>query len=455
MNVRRWATVRVRVTAAAVVIVALVLALSAVWLVRSHRASLTHDIEITARQRASEIASSITGNELTASLAAPHNDTNLVQVVDESGRIVAASTNVRAGRRISELEPGAEGIAARTVDHLPGDVEPYRVVARRVTTPSSTYTVYVATSLDAVRHSNDNLIRLLLIGLPFVLLVVGVTTWFMTGLALRPVEAIRAEVESIGVAQDPTRRVPEPGTGDEIGRLAHTMNTMLARLGNSIDRQRQFVDDASHELRSPLTSIRTQIEVELAHPDTADWQATDRGVLDDTIRLQRLVDDLLALARADSAEIGSTRREPVDLDEIVLRESRRLRERTTHHVDTTAVSGAQLIGNPDDLERAVRNLFDNADRHAESTITVTLDESEQSVTLVVADDGPGVPVERREQIFERFTRLGNARGRDDGGTGLGLAITHDIVVAHGGTISLVDAAGARFVARFPVELSAT
>jgi len=452
--VRRWATVRVRVTAAAVVIVAVTLALSGAWLVRTHRSSLTHDLEITARQRAQEIASGIEGGDLTTTLSEPHNDTNLAQVVDANGRIVAASTNVRFGLRISSLAPGPRGSAARTVDHLPGDDEPYRVVARRVSTGSDTYTVYVATSLDPVQRSNDNLIRLLLIGLPFVLAVVGVTTWFMTGRALRPVEAIRAEVESIGVAQDPSRRVPEPGTGDEIGRLAHTMNTMLARLANAIDRQRQFVDDASHELRSPLTSIRAQLEVELAHPEIADWQATGHDVLDDTVRLQRLVDDLLALARADTSAAGTARREPVDLDEIVLRESRRLRERTAHHIDTTGVSGAQLSGNADDLARAVRNLFDNADRYAESTITVTLDESDRGVMLVVADDGPGVPVDQRETIFERFTRLDDARGREHGGTGLGLAITHDIVTAHGGTITLEDAPGARFVASFPLDDSA-
>ena len=229
------------------------------------------------------------------------------------------------------------------------------------------------------------------------------------------------------------------------------MNTMLTRLANAADRQRQFVDDASHELRSPLTSIRTMIEVELTHPDSADWGTIGRDVLDDTIRLQRLVDDLLALARADTAVAGSARREPVDLDEIVLREARRLRERTAHEVDTTSVSGAQLTGNPDELARAVRNLLDNADRHAASTITVTLDESDRAVTLTVADDGPGVPSGQRDEIFERFTRLEDARGRDQGGTGLGLAITHDIVAMHGGTIGLDDAPGARFTARFPLD----
>jgi signal transduction histidine kinase len=226
---------------------------------------------------------------------------------------------------------------------------------------------------------------------------------------------------------------------------------MLARLDLATDRQSRFVADASHELRGPLTGIRTQLEVDLAHPERADWQATDREVLDDTIRLQRLVDDLLALARADARVSERSHREPVDLDEIVLSEARRLRGRTAHRVDTTRVSGAQLDGNPDELARAVRNLFDNAARHAASAITVALDETDQAIRLTVADDGPGVPVEQRERIFERFTRLDDARTRDTGGTGLGLAITHDIVTAHGGTIALEGTSGARFVVVFPLQ----
>ena len=170
-------------------------------------------------------------------------------------------------------------------------------------------------------------------------------------------------------------------------------------------------------------------------------------MLEDTIRLQRLVDDLLALARA-AASSEPSRHGPVDLDEIVLSEARRLRVRTPHRVDTTAVSGAQLRGNPDELARAVRNLLDNAARHACSTITVSLRETDHAIRLVVADDGPGVPVEQRDRIFERFTRLDDARARDNGGAGLGLAIAHEIVAAYGGSITLEDTPGARFVMMF-------
>jgi signal transduction histidine kinase len=447
--VRRLATVRVRVTIGAVVVVAIALTVGGASLVRAQRSDLTNDIETTARLRAHDVAATVADGELGPSLAVPRGDENLVQVVDRNGDIVAASSNIGSDVRISHLDAGRNGYRVGTIDHLPGGDTPFRVVARRVSTSTGAYTVYVAGSLEPVEHSTHSLIRLLLIGLPFLLFLVGAITWVVTGRALRPVEAMRAEVEAIGAA-DLARRVPEPHTADEIGRLARTMNAMLARLDDATGRQRRFIADASHELRSPLTGIRAQIEVDLAHPERADWQATDRDVLEDTIRLQRLVDDLLALARA-TAPSERSHHEPVDLDEIVLREARRLRVRTPHRVDTTAVSGAQLDGNPDELARAVRNLLDNAARHTCSTITVELVETDNEIRLVVADDGPGVPEDQRDRIFERFTRLDDARARDNGGTGLGLAITHEIVVAHGGSITLDDAPGARFVMAFPLH----
>jgi signal transduction histidine kinase len=382
-------------------------------------------------------------------LAVAPGDENVVQVIDSRGNVIAASANIEGEPRISTLDPGPGGSTAQTVQRLPVGDSSFRVVARRVTTGADTYTVYVAGGLGAVATSTSSLARLLLVGLPILLLVVGATTWVVSGRALQPVEAIRREVEAIG-ADDLHRRVPEPSTTDEIGRLARTMNAMLHRLERATDRQRRFVADASHELRSPLTGMRAQLEVDLAHPDSADWQATERDVLDDAIRLQHLVDDLLTLAASDASASDAASRAPVDLDEIVLREARRLRSRTAHRVETTGVSGAQLSGNADALARAVRNLLDNAARHARSTVTVTLVESDAAVTLTVADDGPGVPLDKHALIFERFTRLDDSRDRDAGGTGLGLAITHDVVLAHGGTVAVDNTPGARFTITLPV-----
>jgi signal transduction histidine kinase len=447
--VRRFATVRVRITLGAVVVVGIALLAGAVWLVHSQRQTLVNSVETTARLRSRDIAATIADGTFSQTLAVPPGDENLVQVVDSKGNVVAASANALHRARISTLAPANDGYVSTTVHHLPIGDPPFRVVARNVATASGTYTVYVAGSLERADEGLENLVQLLFIGLPIMLLLIGATTWVVTGRALHPVEAIRREVEAIG-AGDLHRRVPETKTADEIGRLATTMNAMLARLEDATDRQRRFVADASHELRSPLTGIRAQLEVDLAHPDGADWQATERDVLDDALRLQRLVDDLLVLATADASVSDASHRETVDLDEIVLREARRLASRTPHQIDTSGVSGAQLVGNPDQLTRTVRNLLDNAAHYARTTITVTLREDETEATLTVADDGPGIPLDQADRIFERFTRLDDARTRETGGTGLGLAIAHEAVVAHGGTISLTNSPGAVFTVTLPI-----
>jgi signal transduction histidine kinase len=193
--------------------------------------------------------------------------------------------------------------------------------------------------------------------------------------------------------------------------------------------------------------MRARLEVDLAHPEGSDRQSTESDVLEETIRLQGLVDDLLALASLDAAT--APERNAVDLDEIVLSEARRTRAHTTHRIDTSGVSGAQLNGDVAALTRAVRNLLDNATRHAHSLVTMTLTESDDAATLIVTDDGDGIPADQQRRIFDRFTRLDAGRARDAGGTGLGLAITHDVVVAHGGTITVTGSPGARFTISLP------
>ncbi len=444
----RFATVRVRITAAAVIIVGAALVAGAFWLVRAHRDALTADFESTERLRSQDIASTIADGNFSATIAAPHGDENLVQVVDQDGNLVAWSKNIAGVPRFSGLIPDADGYSVRTIKAFEG--ERYRVVARRVDTKTGTYIVYVARSLESVNRSTDSLERLLWWSLPAVLMLVGVLTWVVTGRAFRPVEAIRREVEVIG-AEDLHRRVPEPANEDEIGRLARTMNAMLARLEDATDRQRRFVADASHELRSPLTGMRAQLEVDLEHPELANWETTEREVLADAIRLQRLVDDLLAITVADASALDATHRAPVDLDEIVFAEARRQTTRNDVTIDTHAVSGAQLDGNADQLVRVVRNLLDNAARHARSQVAVSLEESATHVTLRVVDDGPGIPDADRERVFERFARLDDARDRDGGGAGLGLAIVHDVVAAHGGSVSVENAPGAAFTVVLPVH----
>lgn len=319
-------------------------------------------------------------------------------------------------------------------------------------TPSGPVTVYVAHSLGRVAEATAQVTHIALLGPPLLLAVVAVTTWVITGRALRPVELIRAEVADI-TAHALDRRVPEPGSGDEIARLARTMNEMLDRLQISTQRQEESVADASHELRSPLASSRAQLEVGLAHPVDTDWPATATEVLEENSRMEALVRDLLLLARRRPDGPSSAGAGPVDLDDLVLDEVGRLGERGAVTADIAGVSPARVAGHPDQLRRVVGNLLDNAERHARHTVVVELRHGPGTAELVVVDDGPGIARADLERVFERFTRLDHGRGRDDGGAGLGLAIAKQVVDAHGGTIR-AEATGTGSGARLVVVLPA-
>jgi signal transduction histidine kinase len=270
--------------------------------------------------------------------------------------------------------------------------------------------------------------------LPVLLLVVGGTTWQVAGRALAPVEAMRREVDEISSARL-HRRVPLPAGDDEIARLAATMNRMLDRLEQSQVRQRRFVSDASHELRSPVSSIRQHAEVALAHPERTNVDDLAATVLAEELRVERLVDDLLLLARLDEHALPLHHR-PVDLDDLVLEEARRLRRTTPVGVDTTGLSAARVVGDAAALRRVLRNVAENAARHCRTRVAFALRQDGRRVVLEVDDDGPGIPLADRQRVFERFVRLDDARARDGGGSGLGLAIVAEVVAAHGGGVAI-------------------
>jgi signal transduction histidine kinase len=443
----RLATVRVRITLASLVVVATALVVGGVLLVRAQRSSLTHNVGSAVDLRTRDITTGISKGDIPRLLAVPRGEDNLVQVIDAHGRVVASSRNLAGDPRISNRAPSSHGYTVNALNIDEGN-GPWRLEVRQVVNNGRDYDVYVASTLDGVNGSIESLERLLLISFPILMLLLGVTTWVVTGRALRPVESIRREVERIG-AEDLNRRVPEPSTHDEIGRLAQTMNAMLTRLEDSRERQHRFVADASHELRSPLTGMRAELELELEQPSDDRRAETIRGLLADTIHLQRLIEDLLTIAVADTSTLDIAHREPVDLDELVLSEARRLRARTAHEVDTSQVSGAQYCVNTDQFVRVVRNLLDNAAAHAESSVRVSLHETATAVILAVSDDGPGVPPEGRDLVFERFARLDDARSRDSGGTGLGLAIVREVIAAHGGTVTVDGLPGATFTVTLP------
>lgn len=453
----RPTSVRARTTAAACLVLGSAFVLcGVVFSVLLHR-HVINGVDDTTKGRAEDVAGLLEQGRLPQVLANPGEDDTLVQVVDARGRVIAASENIAGKPPVATFEPGDSEPEMKNIGRLPlpgGGT--YRVAGLRAQSPDGPVTVYVGRTLEDVVHGLSAARTLLLAGLPILLVLVGSTTWVLAGRALLPVEAIRAEVADIS-ASGLDRRVPVPGTDDEVARLAATMNAMLDRLEEAVHRQHRFVGDASHELQSPLATLRAELEVALAHPAAVDWVTTAGGLLDDVERQERLVRDLLFLARADEGAVLPPG-QLVDLDDVVLGEVERIRARTTLRIDAAGVSAAPVRGRREDLTRVVRNLLENACRHARSVVRVEVASGLGQACLVVADDGPGVPAGERERIFERFARLDAGRSRQEGGTGLGLAIAREIVAAHSGTIVVEDTpgsngapAGARFLVRLPLE----
>ncbi|MEV7093452.1 HAMP domain-containing sensor histidine kinase [Amycolatopsis sp. NPDC051045] len=286
-------------------------------------------------------------------------------------------------------------------------------------------------------------------GVPAAALLIGAVAWFAVRRSLRAVGAIRAEVDGIR-ARDLGRRVPVPDSGDEITELAVTMNEMLARLDQSVQRQSQFTADASHELRTPLASMRTQLEVQLAHPDRLDWRRSFENAVLDVSRMETLTGDLLLLSKLDADQPAGTTR--IALADLITEHVAARLPRDGVEVRAEIHAEPVVQGHAGRLERVLRNLVDNAERHAVSRVTVTLTAFDDHGVLTVRDDGPGIPAEHRERVFDRFVRLDDDRAReDDGGSGLGLAIAAEIARTHGGALRVADStSGACLELRLPL-----
>jgi signal transduction histidine kinase len=441
----------VRTTVAASSVVGLGLVVAAAGLVGVLRESLHDNVETSARLRARDVVSIVRSGSVPDELSVERDDDGdeeetFIQVIDPSGRVVAASRNVAGSGPLADVPPGGR---QRTHGMPISPEDPYLVVAEEAETEDGDRViVLVGRALEPADETVGSVVRVLLVGVPVLVALVALTTWAVVGRALRPVGAITSEVQSI-TAAGLDRRVPEPSAQDEIGRLARTMNAMLERLEAARDRQRRFVSDASHELRSPIASMRHQLEVALAHPGEVDVSRLVRDLLADDLRVQQVVDDLLLLARSD--EDAERPHVAVDLDDVVLAAVRAARGLEEVRVDATGVGAARVQGDPTHLAVVVRNLVDNAVRHARSLVAVQLSTSGQTVLLRVDDDGPGVPPDDRERVFERFTRLDDARTRSRGGAGLGLAIVRQLVARHHGTVRCTEApiGGARFEVRLP------
>lgn len=422
--------VRLRVTLAAAGLFAVALTLASFVLVTTVHDNLADEIAQTNQEQLDAVATQLAEGTSPGELEVPNGPRGQPRVT------------VRGqGREPVDTIPGQGNLPPLRSD------DPRVRAQRTVETAQGTITLVAEQSLEEVDSTVESITSALVLGVPLLVALVAGLTWWLTGRALRPVESIRAEAAAI-TGSTIHRRVPEPANDDEIGRLARTMNSMLDRLEESSIRQRQFVSDASHELRSPVASIRAQLEVALRRGPAANWPVVATRVLDEDERLEQAVDELLELARTQESEPTETAE--VDLDEVVLEETTRARRVP---IDTSQVSGGRVLGSERQFARVVRNLLDNACRHAASKVSLTLGTRDGSVWLVVDDDGPGIPVADRERVFDRFTRLDEGRARDAGGVGLGLSMVKAIVERHGGSVVVDDAplGGARLIVQLPAS----
>ncbi|MFJ2738784.1 sensor histidine kinase [Streptomyces sp. NPDC087440] len=440
-------SVRVRTTTAAALVVAAVLTAAGAGLLGLAHRGLVESAEETALTRARAVAGLTEEGKLLQSIPVPDGQDGILQVVTADGHVRAASENLAGLPPIASFGPApGRDHAARSLylalnDDAPADAARphFRTVAVPARMGDTPVTVYAGTALTTADEARHLILVAMLPGIPLLVLLVAAVTWHSTGRALRPVDAIRTEVAEI-TDRDLGRRVPVPDSHDEVARLAATMNHTLDRLQDSLDRQRRFVADASHELRSPIAALRAHIEMAQAHPGLLRLPDLQR----DVVRLQALATDLLLLARLDTGEAPAHK--PVDLTALVTATvHRRTPERVP--VRTELEPDAHCTGSPTQLERVLDNLLDNAQRHATASVTVTLHTEPaaagpgRAVVLTVADDGTGIAPQDRERVFTRFTRLDEARDRDTGGAGLGLAIARSVATAHRGTLTAESPAG--------------
>lgn len=369
----------------------------------------------------------------------------VVQVIDASGRVVVASDSAPDA---PVVDPGSVGAELRSGVEPPG-TDDLRVSGQRVPGRGGQYIVIVAAGTEAVESTVRAAVILLAVAAPIVTTVSASAGYFLVRRSMRSVEAIRARVADIS-ASDLTGRVPVPDGRDEIAALAVTMNEMLARIEAGHNAQRQFIGDASHELRSPITTIISALEVAAAHPHLLNAELADGMLMPEAQRMRTLIEDLLLLAHADERGI-TLRRNDVDLDDLVDSEVVRLRRMTPLTVHPELIP-TRVIGDEDRLARMLRNVVDNAARHARRRVEITLRHTGPMAVVTVADDGPGIPEPDRDRVFDRFVRLDADRSRRAGGSGLGLAIVAEIVAAHGGSVSIDDrpGGGASVTIRIPV-----
>jgi signal transduction histidine kinase len=445
-------SLRTRMVLSGAVAVVSAAAVTSVFFGLAVRAEMIDNADEVGEVRAEQVADLAQRGILPREIARADDLEAAVQVVHR-GMVLSSTSNAS--------DPGFFGLPTQQpdVDHVYGvgrlpidDDGPFRVTALGARTPHGNVTVLVAVDVGNVDEVLAALASKGVIGLGVLVAIFALVLWLVVGRTMKSVEAIRRRAEVI-TGQHLNQRVPEPPTRDEIYRLARTLNDMLARLEGSARRQERFVADAAHELRTPLATLRTRLETALLRGEDEVGTELLQELWGETVRLGSLVDHLLLLARSDAGTLRARAR-PVDLDDVL---GEVMSSTQVGGIDLRAqgVEPVQVTGDAALLEQVLRNLMENAVRHAVSTVDVSLSSDGGNAMLIVDDDGPGIPESERDEVFQRFVRLDDSRARTQGGVGLGLAIVAEIVRVHSGSVDVSEspAGGARLTVRLPLAIT--
>lgn len=443
----RQLSIRARLTLIFVLAIAVILTFTGVALVSLVHRSLLHQassqIDAAMEQTQERLATATVSSKRVLVLATVGDV--VVQVTNTSAtKVWAASSAIEAAPVLAAPvsdAASASGLTIHFIRNARTEATLPELSSGEVTTITTTRgpgLIFGFVYGGAIEHSVRVLLISLLISFPLLLLMSGGLIWLGIGLALAPVESIRRRVDAIA-AQDLTERVPVTGGDDEIARMARTVNAMLDRLESASKFQQEFVSNASHELRSPLTTLLATTERAAVDPDNANWSEVADVIMREGRRLDGIIGDLFWLARHDEDRTDAER-EDVDFDDLLYEEATRVRSMSDLIVDTSMVHPTRVIGDPAMLKRMIRNVVDNAMRYAQSELRFEARYDGDEAVVVVSDDGDGIDVDQSARFFERFTRADSARSRQSGGTGLGLAIVTEIVIRHGGSARFVKVA---------------
>jgi signal transduction histidine kinase len=446
----RWG-IRKRSVLSAVVVVTFSLLVGGAFLLLVLQSSLTSAAWSTLAVRANDAARLLEEEgieETQSTLAEDPRSAEQVQIIDEANRVVAWSSRRLRGDPISALRPAPGKMAKEQLAQVPalGDDDEVLVSARGVEVHGEPYVVLVAAPLEVQTDTLRTVGLLLLAAAPLLVALVAVAVWFLVGQSLKTVERIRRQVSEID-GRRLSERVEVPPSGDEIAALASTMNEMLDKLEHSNNSHRAFFSDASHELRSPLSTLVTTAEVASLDRSGKTWLDMQQTVISESSRMQSLVEDLLTLAKVDAHQL-QLHVQDVDLEDVLDSEINRLRTVSSLEI-TSTLQPVRVRGDERRLAQVFRNLLDNAARHATSRIVVGMGRRAGEVVVSIDNDGEIIGAEDRHRVFERFARLDASRSTDGGGSGLGLAISREIMGAHGGTVVAADSDG---WCRFQVSL---